>query len=325
MARTGTNSSLMQISNQTISRGKPWSQQLGYGSQGCSQGMLPEWQVRANLTTMRQNWEGGILTHLPSGWSREVYCPMSFWTWLSGHGWSFFLGGVRAVICFVHHRILWIVFEKRGVALFMCQGCNERSLVSLLMVLTSILFLHWLFQAHVFVKPLLDSLGIHLIYFYSLQKFIYFLCSSKKQRELNREAIKEKVAGSRAKMIPGQKDLARKANKNWMKESRAKFKATQTLEQKKLANEAASKRVAVSRAQLKRNQTSDEKKRDRDCIRKRVREFRAKLATDRLKKRNEKDMLRMRVERNGSKKRKRLSDKATDDNDLSPYIASAVC
>jgi len=111
-----------------------------------------------------------------------------------------------------------------------------------------------------------------------------------------------------------------------MKESRAKFKATQTLEQKKLANEAASKRVAVSRAQLKRNQTSDEKKRDRDCISKHGREVtRAKRATDRVKKRNEKNMLRMRVERNGSKKRKRLSDKATDDNDLSPYIASAVC
>ena len=51
---------------------------------------------------------------------------------------------------------------------------------------------------------------------------------------------------------------------------------------------------------------------------------RANVTPKQRREQNKKDKHRMRAERNGSTKRKRMSQLATDDDDMSPYIDDAV-
>ena len=55
-----------------------------------------------------------------------------------------------------------------------------------------------------------------------------------------------------------------------------------------------------------------------------MRRSRSALNPEQRKERNKKNKHRKRAERNGSTKRKRMSQLATDDDDLSPYIDDAV-
>ena len=125
------------------------------------------------------------------------------------------------------------------------------------------------------------------------------------------------------------KEVEREATKIRVQKSRVKAKRKQTfleqtIEEKATERQATQKRVQKSRAQPKRKQTLEQKKTGRENTKKRVKKSRANVTPKKRREQNEKDKHRMRDNRNGSTKRKRMSHLATDEDDLSPYIDDAV-
>ena len=102
-------------------------------------------------------------------------------------------------------------------------------------------------------------------------------------------------------------------------------KRKQTIEQKELERESRGKHKRESRAKLsKRKQTIEQKELERESTGIRKRESRAKLTLKQRQEHNKKSKERMRGVRDGSTKRKRQAEIATDDDDLSPFIKEAV-
>ena len=98
----------------------------------------------------------------------------------------------------------------------------------------------------------------------------------------------------------------------------------QYIEKKAIERQATRKCTQKSRAQPKRKQTLEQEKTGRQNTQKRVKRSRSNVTQKERREQNEKDKDQKREKTNGSTKRKRMSQLATDEDDLLPYIDDAV-
>ena len=125
-----------------------------------------------------------------------------------------------------------------------------------------------------------------------------------------------------------EKVIEREATQKRVQKSRAQAKRKQTMEQsieeKAIEKQATQKRVQKSSAQPKRKQTLEQKKTGRENTQKRQKRSMSNVIPKKRSEQTKKDKHRKRAKRNGSTNRKRMSQLATDEDDLSPYIDDAV-
>ena len=88
----------------------------------------------------------------------------------------------------------------------------------------------------------------------------------------------------------------------------------QCINEKAIEKQATRKCVQKSRAQPKRKQTLEQKKTGGENTQKQVKRSRAAVAPEQRREKNKQDKHRKRAERNGSTKRKRMSQLATDED-----------